>query len=153
MMEAMKLQTKYFGEIEYEAGDVLRFPEGLFGFEEEKGFLLLPFEGSGGGMLCLQSVKTPALAFVVLDPFALDPDYEPELEAGELRRFGVKEAGDLGFYVLCAVKNPVSASTVNLKCPLVVHPETREARQVIMERYEMRHPLAGFSRREEAAPC
>ena len=153
MMEALKLRTKYFGEIEYEAGDVLRFSEGLFGFEEEKGFLLLPFEGSGGGMLCLQSVKTPALAFVVLDPFVLDPDYEPELEAGELRRFGVKEAGELGFYVLCAVKNPVSASTVNLKCPLVVHPKTREARQVIMERYEMRHPLAGFSRGEEAAPC
>ena len=65
----------------------------------------------------------------------------------------MKDAGELGFYVLCAVKNPVSDSTVNLKCPLVIHPETRQARQVIMERYEMRHPLAGFSRREEAAPC
>lgn len=153
MTETLKLQTKYFGEIEYEAGDVIHFPEGLFGFEEERGFLLLPFDGSGGGMLCLQSVQTPALAFVVLDPFTLKPDYAPELERGELKAFGVKEAGELGFYVLCAVKNPVSESTVNLKCPLVVHPETREARQIIMERYEMRHPLAEFGRGEEAAPC
>lgn len=151
MTDMKKLQTKYFGEIEYEAGDVLHFPEGLFGFEEEQGFLLLPFEG--GGMLCLQSVKTPALAFVALDPFALKPDYAPELERAELKAFGVEETGDLGFYVLCAVKNPVSASTVNLKCPLVVHPETREARQVIMEHYEMRHPLAEFSRGEEAVLC
>lgn len=151
MTETTKLQTKYFGEVEYEAGDVLHFPEGLFGFEEEQAFLLLPFEG--GGMLCLQSMKTPALAFVALDPFTLKPDYAPELEPAELKAFGVKEAGDLGFYVLCAVKNPVSASTVNLKCPLVVHPETREARQIIMERYEMRHPLAEFSRGEEAPPC
>lgn len=151
MTKMRKLQTKYFGEVEYEAGDVLHFPEGLFGFEEEQAFLLLPFEG--GGLLCLQSVKTPALAFVALNPFSLKPDYAPELEAAELRAFGVKEAGELGFYVLCAVKNPVSASTVNLKCPLVVHPETREARQVIMERYEMRHPLAEFSRGEEASPC
>nr|WP_325212084.1 flagellar assembly protein FliW [uncultured Oscillibacter sp.] len=151
MTETLKLQTKYFGEIEYDAGDVVRFPEGLFGFEEEQGFLFLPFEG--GGLLCLQSVKTPALAFVVLDPFTLKPDYAPELEPSELRAFGVKEVGELAFYVLCAVKNPVSASTVNLKCPLAVHPETREARQVIMERYEMRHPLAEFSRGEEAAPC
>ena len=74
-------------------------------------------------------------------------------ETGELRQLGVSEVGDLGFYVLCAVKNPVSASTVNLKCPLVIHPETRQARQIIMERYEMRHPLAEFSRGEEAAPC
>ena len=151
MTETLKLQTKYFGEIEYEAGDVIHFPEGLFGFEEEQGFLLLPFDG--GGMLCRQSVKTPALAFVALDPFALKPDYAPELEGSELKVFGVREAGELSFYVLCAVKNPVSDSTVNLKCPLVIHPETREARQIIMERYEMRHPLAEFGRGEEAAPC
>ncbi len=153
MTEVFSLQSKYFGQVEYEAGDVLHFPAGLFGFEEEREFLLLPFEGSGGSMLCLQSVSTPALAFVVLDPFSLDPGYAPVLEEAELERFGVKDEGDLGFYVLCAVKNPVSESTVNLKCPLVIHPETRQARQVIMERYEMRHPLAGFSRGEEAAPC
>ena len=153
MTEILKLQTKYFGEIEYEEKDVVRFPAGIIGFEEEQAFLLLPFDGSGGGMLCLQSVRTPALAFVVLDPFTLKPDYAPELERAELKQFGVAEVGDLRFYVLCAVKSPVSASTVNLKCPLVIHPETREARQVIMEQYEMRHPLAEFSRGEEAAPC
>ena len=153
MTEMRKLQSKYFGEVEYVDKDVIRFPAGIFGFEEEKGFLLLPFEGSGGGMLCLQSVQTPALAFVALDPFSLFPDYEPELEPADLRPFGVKEAGELGFYVLCAVKNPVSNSTVNLKCPLVIHPETRQARQVIMERYEMRHPLSEFHRGEEAGTC
>lgn len=153
MTETLKLQTKYFGEIEYEAKDIVRFSAGPFGFEEEKDFLILPFDGSGGSMLCLQSIRTPALAFVMLDPFSIKPDYEPVLEEAELKHFGVTDAGELGFYVLCAVKNPVSASTVNLKCPLVIHPETRQARQVIMERYEMRHPLAEFNRGEEAASC
>lgn len=153
MTKMQKLQTKYFGEVEYEDKDVVHFPAGIFGFEEEKAFLLLPFEGSGGGMLCLQSIQTPALAFVALDPFSLKPDYQPELEEADLRQFGVNEVGDLGFYVLCVVKNPVSTSTVNLKCPLVIHPETREARQVIMECYDMRHPLAEFRSGEEAAPC
>lgn len=153
MTEILKIQSKYFGEIEYESTDLIRFSTGLFGFEEELEFLLMPFDGSGGSMLCLQSVKTPALAFVLLDPFSLKPDYEPVLEEADLRQFGVKEAGDLGFYVLCAVKNPVADSTVNLKCPLVIHPETRQARQVIMDRYEMRHPLTEFGRREEAATC
>ena len=49
MTETIKLQTKYFGEIEYADKDVVRFPDGLFGFEEEQAFLLLPFDGSGGG--------------------------------------------------------------------------------------------------------
>ena len=64
------------------------------------------------------------------------------------------DSQELGFYVLCVVKKPVSESTVNLKCPIAVHPETRAARQVILETdaYEMRHPLAQFGR-EEGAPC
>lgn len=47
----MKLLTKYFGEIDFEKEDILSFPKGLFAFEEEKGFLLLPFSGSSGTLL------------------------------------------------------------------------------------------------------
>lgn len=150
----MKLQTKYFGEIDYEAGEVLSFPAGLFGFEEEQEFLLLPFEGSIGTLLCFQSTRTPALAFVAMDPFALMPDYAPVLQPQELKELGVQDSQELGFYVLCVVKKPVDQSTVNLKCPVAIHPETRVARQVILETdaYEMRHPLAQFGA-EEGATC
>ena len=151
----MKLQTKYFGEIDYEEEDVLTFPVGLFGFEEEHRFLLLPFEGGAATLLCLQSIATPALAFVVMDPFSLCPDYAPILQPKELAELGVQESQDLGFYVLCVVKKPVADSTVKLKCPVAIHPETRVARQVILEtgEYEMRHPLAGFGHNKEAASC
>lgn len=149
----MKLQTKYFGTIEYEPEDLVSFPQGLFGFEEEHSFLILPFEG--GGLLCLQSAETPALAFVVLDPFSLRPDYSPELSEQELRSLGASDSHELGYYILCVVRDPVSESTVNLRCPVAVHPETRVARQVILETtaYDMRHPLAEFGRREEATSC
>ena len=80
----MKLQTKYFGEIDYESSEVIRFPTGMFGFDDEHDFLLLPFEGSGHSMLCLQSTATPALAFILLDPFSLCPSYTPVLRKTEL---------------------------------------------------------------------
>ena len=141
----MKLQTKYFGEIDYEPAESIRFPAGMFGFDDEHDFLLLPFEGSGHSMLCLQSIATPALAFILLDPFSLCPDYTPVLRKTELELFAVEDTGALCFYVLCAVKNPVAASTVG----------TNEARQIIMETeaYDMRHPLADFGRGEEGATC
>ena len=150
----MKLQTKYFGQIDYEAEDVVAFSAGLFGFEEEHEFLLLPFEGGAGSLLCFQSIHTPALAFVAMNPFALLPDYNPVLQPQELKELGVSGSQELAFYVLCVVKKPVSDSTVNLKCPVAIHPETRTARQVILETdvYEMRHSLAQFGR-EEGAPC
>ena len=150
----MKLQSKYFGEIEYLDEDLLSFPAGLFGFEKEHQFLLLPFEGSAGTLLCFQSIQNPALAFVAMDPFALMPDYTPVLQPNELKDLGVSDNQELGFYVLCVVKNPVSDSTVNLKCPVAINPNTRVARQVILETeaYEMRHPLGHF-RSGEGAPC
>ena len=152
----MKLETKYFGPVDYEPDECLTFPEGLFGFEEEQQFLLLPFEGGAHALLCMQSMRTPALAFIVMDPFALQPDYMPELRPAELTALGVPDHEQLCYYVLCAIKNPVSTSTVNLRCPIVIHPETRVARQIILEsgNYEMRHPLSEFSKHsEEAASC
>ena len=117
-------------------------------------FGMLPFDRSAGTLLCFQSVQTPALAFVAMDPFALRPDYAPVLQPQELKSLGVQDSQELGFYVLCVVKNPVADSTVNLKCPVAIHPETRSARQVILETdcYDMRHPLAEFGR-WEGAPC
>ena len=110
---------------------------------------------ANGSMLCFQSTVTPGLAFVALDPFVLRHDYTPVLQKAELNLFGVEDVQELAFYVLCAVKNPASASTVNMRCPVVIHPDKREARQIIMEMdaYEMRHPLAEFGPREEAASC
>ncbi|MGI6255449.1 MAG: flagellar assembly protein FliW [Acutalibacter sp.] len=146
----MKLQTKYFGEINYDEKDCLSFPAGLFGFEEEHSFLLLPFHGSENTLLCLQSIQTPALAFVAVDPFTLNPGYIPEPSPAQLESLGVKKAEELSYYTLCVVRNPVADSTVNLKCPVAVNPETRMARQLILEtgNYDMRHPLAEFRRKE-----
>lgn len=142
----MKLPTKYFGEIDYEKEDVLTFPKGLFAFEEEREFLLLPFSGSDGTLLCLQSVETPQLAFVCIDPFSFNGGYAPELQPEELKALGAKDSHELCFYVLCVVKNPVSSSTVNLKCPIAIHVDTRQGMQVILESggYGMRHLLSEF---------
>ena len=151
----MRLKTKYFGEIECPEEDKLNFPDGLFGFEEEKEFFLLPFEGSEGSLLCFQSAVTPELAFVAMNPFCLKPDYAPVLTGGELRAMGVERSEDLCFYTLCVVRNPVGESTVNLRCPVAVNDQTRRAAQVILEDggYHMRHLLSEFGQQKEGSPC
>ena len=143
----MQTETKYFGPVEYEQQEVIFFPNGLFGFEEEKEFLLLSFAGSQGNLLCFQSLKTPSLAFIAMNPFSLDPSYAPVLAPDELKMMGVKISQDLCYYVLCAVREPVSESTVNMKCPVVVNEESRQAVQVILEQgeYTMRRRLGSFA--------
>jgi len=149
------LQTKYFGQVDCPEEHVLHFKEGLFGFEDEKRFALLPFEGSGGSLLCFQSVSTPQLAFVAVNPFSLKADYAPVLAEAELAALGVKRSEDLCFYALCVVRDPVGESTVNLRCPLAVNDRTGEAMQVILDSgvYHMRHSLAELSGGKEEALC
>ena len=151
----MKLQTKYFGEIEYDVDDCFAFPHGLYGFEEEKEFLLIPFEGSQTTILCLQSIQTPSLAFILMDPFSLKQDYSPVLQKSELVALGAEKFDDLCYYVMCVIKQPVSDSTLNLKCPLVINPNTRVSMQVILDsdEYGMRHLLSECNNGEGANVC
>lgn len=151
----MQLQTKYFGEIEYQQEDILHFPKGLFGFETETQFLLLPFAGSAETLLCFQSVATPSLAFIAMNPFSLSGKYAPHPSQEELEFMEVSRSEDLCYYVLCAVKEPVSQSTVNLKCPVVVNPDICRGMQVILDtdEYHMRHSLAEFQTGEGDGAC
>lgn len=143
----MKTETKYFGEIEYEKTDVLNFARGVFAFEDEHEFLLLPFAGSDGTLICMQSLATPGLAFVLMNPFMLDGSYAPVLQPEELKTLGVADSRELCFYVMCVVKSPASESTLNMKCPVAINDETHQAMQVILDTndYGMRHLLAEFA--------
>ena len=151
----MLLQTKYFGQVECPEDHLLRFEKGLFGFEQEKEFFLLPFQGGDGSLLCFQSAAAPQLAFVAMNPFSLKHDYAPVLAAEELRELGVERSEELCFYALCVVRSPVGESTVNLRCPVAVNDRTGKAMQVILETgdYHMRHLLSEFNTGKGEGPC
>ena len=58
----MKLNTRFFGELEYEKEDLLHFPSGLLGFEDCKGFIQIDNPDGGGVFKWLQSADRPELA-------------------------------------------------------------------------------------------
>ena len=144
----MKIQTKYFGEIDYEKEELLTFEKGLFGFENEHDYLLIPFSAAGT-MFSLQSVATPGLAFTLMHPFSLDPSYAPVLSEEDLKTLGVSQSEELYYYVLCTVREPVGESTINMKCPLAINPDTRRGIQAMLEGDEwgMRQTLGEFEER------
>ena len=146
----MKTKTRYFGEIDYTRDEMIEFRRGLFGFEEEQKFLLIPFS-SAGTLYSLQSVRTPELAFTLMHPFSLHAGYAPVLQEEELKTLNAAKSEELYYYVMCTVKEPVGECTVNMKCPLAINPDTRCGMQVILEddTWEMRHRLSEFGGQEE----
>lgn len=142
----MTIQTDY-GIVEYEEKDLVIFPDGLFGFPKLTKFLLLSLNEEDDSMLLMRSVEECNVEFVLINPFLLCPDYSPELTPEELSCLAVKEEGELSYYSICVVRKDYLENTVNLKCPLVINPQTRHGIQVILENspYGYRHKLRSFS--------
>ena len=147
----MKTDTKYYGEIEYEKDELIVFPDGLFGFSQYHDFLPLSMEEDDSSLLILQSVDDPYVAFFVIDAAALLPSYAPVLLPDELSLMGVDSSDELSYYVICTVKKNYLDGTVNLKCPIAIHPETRRGIQVILSNtaYDYRHTLRSLLVKEE----
>lgn len=139
-------------ELSFSDEDFIVFQEGLFGFEEYKQFLPYAAEEGNDSILYLQSVDEEQLSFLVMNPFLLKESYSPILPEADRKALRAEKDEDLSYYVLCVIKEPPEESTVNLKCPVVINFQTREARQVILDSqdYGLRHMLKEFSDKEGA---
>ena len=141
------LATKYFGSIEYREDDVVQFPSGLPGFEEESQFLVIEPPASAP-LTFLQSLGRASLCFLALPMLGVVADYEVaitredleslRLEAGRQPRIGEEIRC---FAILAVAENgPISA---NLLAPIVINPANRRGVQAIRadSNYSHQHPL------------
>ena len=140
----MEISTKYFDKISVSEKDIIRFENGLFGFESLRDYILISFEPGSDSLMCLQSTDDSELAFILMNPFNLKKDYSPVLTDADITDLEITEnTQGVFYYAVCVVKEDVSESTVNLKCPIVINPEKQTAKQLILddERYSFRHSL------------
>ncbi|WP_077612082.1 flagellar assembly protein FliW [Clostridium sp. Marseille-P2415] len=143
----MEINTQYFGKISCSEEEFIHFSDGLFGFTDLKNYVPLAFQDNSDTLICLQSVEDLGVSFILMNPFQLYADYVPVLSEEDKRLLNVfnnEEA--VSYYVICVIHDSMDDSTVNLKCPIAVNTENREARQVILDNplYKFRHPIRDF---------
>ena len=134
--------------------NVIRFEEGIYGFEDIREFVLLPCDGRQA-VWSLRAADAPYPSLIVVDPFLIVPDYDPSPSPEDLRRLGAPGKEGLCYLAVAVIKRPLSDSVVNLKSPVVVNVRTRTGRQVILEddRYPVRYRLFRGTEAGEGAPC
>ena len=120
-----------------------RLPMGLLGFERIKDYLLVanaaeePFQW-------LQVKDNAALAFVVIDPFVAQPDYQPDIPQADVEFLGLEDPHDAILFNIVTVYSPTRA-TVNLKGPVIFNRRTMVGKQVVLanaNEYSIQHPLS-----------
>lgn len=122
--------------------NIITFQNGILGFEDVHEYLLY-HEDDNNVIWSLQAADAETPSFIVIDPFTIVPDYRPELSAADLAAFGTTDFSSLCFLVIAVIRPELSESVVNLKAPVVIDINTKQARQIILEDsdYPIRCPL------------
>ena len=135
----MQIETSRFGTLEIQEEQIITVPSGLIGFPEDKRYVLLEHK-QGSPFLWFQSVDHGPLAFVLIDPLLVKPDYSVHLNPEDRRMLQLPPDG-AGLQILVIVNisrgEPVEI-TANLLGPILLNVPKRLARQIIL--YQGNHP-------------
>jgi flagellar assembly factor FliW len=140
----MKYETARFGSIEIQDKDILFFSGALYGFDEEKEFVMLPLDPKiESPMEWLQSLRSQGLAFIVTDPFLFVPEYKMVLSDSEMNQLEIESMESVAVRVIVTIPKVHSEMTANLVAPLVINQKNRLAKQVVLTsaEYDTKHSL------------
>ena len=141
----MKIETRYFGEVDIADEKIIHFKEGIPGFDEYKDYTIIydVEDEADSPFSWLQCVTEQNLAFPIVNPFRVKEDFDPIVEDELLQELGAFESEDLAVFLLATVPSDVTKTTVNMKAPLIINTKNRQGVQIIVENedYEIRHPL------------
>ena len=140
----MQVETTRFGSVEVDDSRLLQFPAGLLGFGRVHQFALLQPDDRGV-FFWLQSIESPAVAFVVTDPRLWSSDYTVSMRREQSEEIGLR--GNTTPEILVIVNRRESGITANMQGPLVINPENRTGIQIVLtdRRWTTRHELVSVS--------
>lgn len=149
----MKVETKAYGLIDVNERQRLNFPQGLFGFEQFKDYVLLDAEQKP--FYWLQSVDAKELAFVLLNPFHFRIDYEVDVDNDELKKVGISDPDQALIFSIITIPSDGSPMTANLQGPLVINRDNRCGKQIVLTdtRWKVKHDVMAELKVVRKVPC
>jgi len=119
----------------------VQLPLGLLGFEQIKTYSLIsrpeeePFRW-------LSVPQGEDLAFLVVPPCFVLPDYAPDLNDDDAHFLEIRNPDDALVLNIVTLK-PDGSATVNLKGPIVINRHTMIGKQVVLSQsnYAIKHPI------------
>jgi flagellar assembly factor FliW len=143
-VETVQIETSRFGTLTVDEQEVLSFPEGMIGFPGLTRFIMFRHK-EGSPFLWLQSLEEGDLAFVLMDPLLLIPDYVLNIPPEDRTLLAIEASGNgvQAWAVVTIGRQEPPEITANLLAPLVVNPGARLGKQIVLldSPYAIRHPV------------
>ena len=137
----MRLSTTRFGDIDIDESRAILMKGGILGFEHLKRYVFLVQDKEI--LFCwLQCVDDGSLAFVVINPFVIKPDYKPIIQDDE-GLLEVESTDNVILMSIVTIQSDPFKVTANLKAPIVINVKKRLGKQVILDKadYPIQYPI------------
>lgn len=140
-MTQRTIETKAYGAVPVQERQLIRFPNGLYGFESVHDYALL--DSHTPPFYWLQSVDDADLAFILINPYVVVPDYLLDIPEEDLESIGQPDLDDLLVFAIVTIPEERRDISCNLQGPVIVNREQRLGRQSISldQRWEIKHYL------------
>jgi flagellar assembly factor FliW len=135
------IETKAYGAVPVTERQLITFPMGLYGFESFHNFALL--DSHTPPFYWLQSVEDRDVAFIMVNPYVVVPEYVLDISEDDLATIGNPAAEDLLVFSIVTIPVEQRDISCNLQGPVIIHREERLGRQSISldQRWEIKHYL------------
>ena len=140
--EQFVVASDVLGPLTVGPAELLQFPQGLYGFPDCHGWVLVPTKRDG--LFWLQSTQHAPLAFLLVDPFMHFPCYAVDLSAADLARVGTSEPSEIIVLAVVTIGSRDGAlPTANLQGPVVFNMCARQGFHIVLsvEGYGTREPF------------
>ncbi|MCB9094864.1 MAG: flagellar assembly protein FliW [Halobacteriovoraceae bacterium] len=128
----MKIETQRFGTQEVNESEIISFPEGILGFEGENQFIVIDPSDSTL-ILWLQSIKSPEIAFPIIEPQLLDPASQVQLLPADLKSLSLESSTGATTYNILTIPADIKYISANLKAPVVINSKLKIGRQIVLQ--------------------
>ncbi|TVR30761.1 MAG: flagellar assembly protein FliW [Spirochaetaceae bacterium] len=144
----MIIETKAYGPVEVAEKQLVRFPDGLYGFEQHTEFGLL--DAHSPPFYWLQSTHDREVAFILVNPYLFRPDYVLDIAADDLEEIGSPGEDDILVFAILTIPAEGEA-TANLQGPLVINRSRRIGKQSISldARWKTKHSIVSEMTRSD----
>ncbi|MFP4152223.1 MAG: flagellar assembly protein FliW [Alkalispirochaeta sp.] len=148
-MTQRMIDTKAYGSLPVEERQIITFPRGLFGFDEVHEYALL--DSHTPPFYWLQSTTDRNLAFILVNPYIVVPEYLLDIPEEDLESIGTPEPDDLLVFAIVTIPQDRRDISCNLQGPLIVNRDRRLGHQSISldPQWKIKHYLVPREGRDE----
>jgi len=128
----VKIATTRFGEIDINEAGLIHMRGAILGFGRLKRYVLL-IHDENTPLWWLQSVDDPAIAFVVINPCIVKPDYSPVLPKEDRDLLEIRSNEEIALLSIVTIRPQPLRVTANIRAPILINAANRMANQIVLD--------------------